>query len=111
MEAFLAHIGIYPTDVFAGFAGGILASAVTAGARPNAMTIFWTIIAGAICGSWFGPTIPMLLPASWGVKPGPMASCAVGAAGMPLGRLIIAGTQRLRLPDIGKRSGDHNGMG
>lgn len=103
MEAFLIYMHIDPSDLFAGFSGGILAVFVTAGPRPNLWTIFCSIGSGAITGAYFGPVAPYWVPSSWGVKPGPFVSCVCGCAGMSLGRLVIAGAQRLKWRDSGVR--------
>ena len=101
MEEFLIHIGVNQTDLFAGFAGGLIAALAVAGPRPNPWGIFSSIIIGAGCAAYLGPLVPGWLPAWMGVKAGPGASFGTGVAGTPLCRLIIYFAQNVRLGGAG----------
>ena len=92
MEAFLIHIGINPTDIFAGFTGGLLAALALSGPRPNLWTIFCSVMVGTGTAAYLGPIIPFWI----GLKPSPGASFGVAVAGMPICKGIIAAAQRIR---------------
>jgi hypothetical protein len=101
MEAFLIHIGVNPVDLFAGFAGGLIAALAVAGPRPNLWSIFSSIVIGAFSAAYLGPLVPGWLPVWMGVKAGPGASFGTGVAGTPLCRVIIYFAQNLRIGNTG----------
>lgn len=92
MEAFLAHIGLSFTDLFAGTAGGAVAGLLTSGSKPNPWAIFTSTVIGMLTGGYLGPSAPTYI----GAKPSAGASFIVGLSGTPLCRALIAGVQRLR---------------
>lgn len=96
MEAFLIHIGVNPTDAFAGFTGGLIAALVVSGPRPNLWSIFCSVVVGAGCGAYFGPLVPMWVPTWMNLKVGPGVSFGTGLAGMPICKGIIAAARRVR---------------
>ena len=106
MEEFLIHIGVNPTDLFAGFAGGLIAALVVSGPRPSIWSIFSSVVVGAGCGAYLGPLVPGWLPAWMGIKAGPGASFGTGISGMPLCRAIIYFAQNVK---FGSRGDDKNG--
>lgn len=92
MQTFLSQIGVQMNDVFAGFAGGVVAALVTSGSRPSTWDVFSAIVVGAITGAYLGPVAPTYV----GAKPSAAASFVVGLGGMPICRAVIAGLKRLR---------------
>ena len=109
MEAFLTHIGVNPTDLFAGFAGGLVAALAVAGRRPNVWGIFSSIVIGAGCGGYLGPLVPGWMPGWLGLKAGPGVSFGTGIAGTPLCRLIIYFAQNVRFGSSGLKGDNKNG--
>ena len=96
MGAFLFELGIHPQDLFAGFAGGLVAALVTAGPRPHPWNIFCSVVVGGGVGGYLGPLFPAWMPVWMGIKPSPGASFGTGVAGMPLCKGIILAVQRIR---------------
>jgi hypothetical protein len=92
MEAFLLHIGVNPSDVFAAFTGGVCAAFATQGSRPTVLGVVSSIVVGTGVGSYGGPVLPPLL----GFKPSGFATFAVGAAGLPIITGIRVAASRLK---------------
>ena len=92
MEAFLSHIGIYPSDLFAGFSGGLVAALVVSGPRPNVWGISSSIVFGAFTAAYLGPIVPAWI----NMKASTGASFGVGLGAVPICKGIIAGAQRIR---------------
>ena len=96
MEAFIISLGLTPSNLFAGFAGGLVAALVTSGSRPSLWSIFSSVIVGGGCGGYLGPLVPGWMPLWMGVKVGPGTSFGVGVASTPLCRGIILAAQRIK---------------
>ena len=104
MEAFLTQIGIHMPDLFAGFAGGLVAALVVSGSRPSVWSIFSSIVVGMFAGGYFGPLVPGWLPNWLALKASPGVSFGTGLAGMPLCRGIIAATRRVKWTSTGDKN-------
>lgn len=104
MEAFLTQVGVHVPDLFAGFAGGLVAALVTSGSRPSVWSIFSSIVVGMFAGGYFGPLVPGWLPKWMGLAPSPGVSFGTGLAGMPICRGIIAAARRFKWTDPGDRN-------
>jgi len=92
MEAFLLHIGINPSDVFAAFAGGLCAALAGSGSKPTTVGIITAIVVGTGVGSYGGPVLPPYI----GLKPSGFATFAIGAAGLPIINGIRAAASRIK---------------
>jgi peptidoglycan/LPS O-acetylase OafA/YrhL len=92
METFLLHIGVNPTDIFAGFTGGMLAGLVSSGSRPNVWSLFCTIVVGTGAAAYLGPFAPLYV----GAKPSAGTSFIIGLGGMPICQAIIKGAARFK---------------
>ena len=80
MEAFLIHIGINPSDVFAAFTGGMCAAFATQGSRPTLIGVLSSIIVGTGVGSYGGPVLPTYI----GIKPSGFWTLVIGFSGLPI---------------------------
>jgi len=96
MDAFLSQIGLSMSDLFAGFAGGVVAALVVSGARPRVWAIISSVVVGALAGGYLGPVAPLWFPHWMGTKPSPAVSFGVGIAGLPICKGLMAAAQRLR---------------
>lgn len=105
MEVFLIHIGVNPTDLFAGFTGGMLAGLITSGSRPNAWSILCAIVIGAGAASYLGPVAPPYV----GIKPSGSASFVIGLAGTPICKRVILAIGRLKWSPVSQKVQDDNG--
>lgn len=92
MEAFLLHIGVNASDVFAGFAGGVVATQFVPKASPLAM--LWAVLTGTLTAAYLGPAAPTFI----GMKSSPQASFIIGLVGTPICRGLIAWSRRARSP-------------
>ena len=94
MEAFLLHIGVNPSDVFAAFTGGVCAAFATQGAKPTLVGVVSSIIVGTGVGSYGGPVLPTYI----GAKPGGFWTLIIGFSGLPILLLCRTGfTKALKL--------------
>ena len=96
MEAFLSQIGLSMSDLFAGFAGGVVAALVVSGPRPSIWAIISSVVVGALAGGYLGPIAPLWFPHWMGTKPSPAVSFGVGVAGLPICKGLMVMAQRLR---------------
>jgi hypothetical protein len=99
MEALLVDMGIKTPDLFAAFAGSVVAALLMAGSKPNPWTIFCSIVIGTFTGVYLGPLAPSYVNA----KPSNGWTFITGLAGTPICRGIIAAAGHLKwAPPNGK---------
>lgn len=90
MEAFLTHVGVNVTDLFAGFCGGVVNAFVFR--KSNPWEIIGSVVVGTCTAAFLGPTAPTFIS----IKPSPMASFIIGLAGMTICQGLVTGVKRLR---------------
>src|ERR1700675_845015 len=91
MEAFLIHIGINPSDVFAAFTGGLCAAFATQGSKPTLVGVVSSIIVGTGVGSYGGPVLPTYI----GIKPSGFWTLVIRFSGLPILTSCRAGVTKL----------------
>ena len=100
METFLASTGISPTDLYAAFAGSVVAALVSAGSEPRAWNVFTCVIVGTLTGA-FIPSLPTYL----GIRmPGSGNAFLTSIAAMPTVKGIIAAASKIKWPATGESS-------
>lgn len=98
METFLASTGITPSDLYAAFAGSVVAALVSAGSEPRAWNIFVCVMVGTLTGA-FIPSLPTYV----GVRmPGSGNAFLTSIAAMPAVRGIIAAAAKLKWGSTGE---------
>ena len=94
MEAFLLHIGVNPSDMFAAFTGGVCAAFATQGSKPTLIGVISSILVGTGVGTYGAPVLPPYV----NMKPSGFLTMVIGFSGLPILVLCRTGlTKALRL--------------
>lgn len=102
MEALLAYAQITPGDFCAAFVGGVCAALVTSGPKPNAWSMFCSIVVGTGIGSYGGPVLPPIAK----LQPNGFWTLAIGAGGVPITKGLILAAGKIKWP-WGKNGGEN----